>query len=78
MTDNLIDEYVDIVNKYSDIPEVFTKAGGYHILSTCLGRFFEFVDFKVARPNTWFIASSIPGRMQEWAPGRCSDGPGWT
>jgi len=59
-----VDEFVDIISNYSDTPNVYAKAGAYHILSSCIGRFIEMPDFKVSRPNTWFILSSIPGRMR--------------
>lgn len=61
---NLIQKYLDITQKYSDAPEIFLEAGAYHIISTLLGRFFFLKDIKIRRPNTWFIISSIPGRMR--------------
>ena len=61
---NLIDEYVKILDKYTDIPKVFKKAGGYFIVSTLLGQAFEIPTSHVRRPNVWFLPSSIPGRMR--------------
>ena len=62
MTMNLIDQLVEITEKYVDSPQVFHQAMAYHILSTTLGRFYRLVDVKISRPNTWFIISCIPGR----------------
>jgi len=61
---SIVKEFVDIIDKYVDPPKVYTEAGAYHILSSCVGAFVEMPDFKVNRPNTWFILSSIPGRMR--------------
>ena len=61
---NLIDRYVGITEKYTDAPEMFLRAGGYFLISTLLGSFFNLPDVKVGRLNVWFILSSIPGRMR--------------
>ena len=61
---NLIQKYLNIIQKYSDAPVIFLEAGGYQIISTLLGRFFLLKDVKIPRPNTWFIICSIPGRMR--------------
>ena len=61
---NVIKAYEEIVEEHTDVPPIYAKAGAYHILSTCIGRFIRFDDWKLYRPNTWFIVCSIPGRMR--------------
>jgi len=59
MTD-FIQEFRTIVNKYSDIPKIFTEAGGLSIISTCLGRFYYIPNARGIRPNLFIIFSSAP------------------
>jgi len=48
-----------------DIPSLFVKAAGYYIISSTIGRFVNILETPVEmRPNTWFVCSSIPGRMR--------------
>jgi len=61
---DILRKFSDIANRYSDAPDLFVTAGGYYIVSTCLGRFYYMPNIKVSRPNVWFIISSIPGRMR--------------
>ena len=64
---NLIDDYVEIVKRYSDAPRVFVEASAYHNVSALLGRFFRSTNFAGGgdtRPNVWIIISSIPGRTR--------------
>lgn len=64
-TKDLIDEFVAIVEPWCDAPINFIEAGGYHLVSDCLGRFFYAPGLpQEARPNLWMILSSIPGRMR--------------
>ncbi len=62
---NLIDRFVDIVTPYCDAPKVFIRSGGYHLISSLLGRFCTVPEMPSGnRPNPWFICSSIPGRTR--------------
>lgn len=68
MTDDIITRYTKTILEQEpdyDIPEIFVKASGYHLVSSLLGRFFRcpLMPSK-GRPNLWFIISSIPGRMR--------------
>lgn len=61
-------DYVDRVGDSLDSPKVFIEASAYHIISSCLGRFFHcsvMPGGKLgARPNVWILLSSIPGRTR--------------
>lgn len=64
-------EYIQLLKKYTDVPDKFIIAGSYHLLSSLLGRFFETKAIPNplrpgigTRPNIWFILSSIPGRTR--------------
>lgn len=65
---NLIEEFKGIAGRYLDAPEVFIEAAAYHNVSALLGRFFRCTSLPGgshgARPNIWFIISSIPGRTR--------------
>jgi len=65
---NLLKDYNDIIRQYLDAPEIFIEASAYHTISALLGRFFRcsFIPGGSygARPNVWFIISSIPGRTR--------------
>lgn len=64
---DLIDDYVEIVGRYSDAPKVFIEASAYHNVSALLGRFFRSTNFAGGgdtRPNIWFIISSVPARTR--------------
>jgi len=62
MSDNLLNDIIDITTKYCDAPKVFHIALAYHVISVTLGQFFEMPDLKCGRPNVWFVLSCIPGR----------------
>lgn len=64
MNTNLIDEYMKIVTKYTDAPEVFLRANAYHIFSFICGDCFKITDLYKPKPNLWFLLSSIPGRFR--------------
>ena len=64
MMGSLIDEYLEIMGKYTDAPLVFQQAVAYHLISATLGQFFDIPFSKTPRPNLWFILSSIPGRTR--------------
>jgi hypothetical protein len=64
MNENLIDEYMKIVTKYTDAPEVFLKASAYHTFSFLCGNYFKIPDLFKPKPNLWFLLSSIPGRFR--------------
>jgi len=59
-----IEQYVNLVSKYTDAPEIFVQASGYHIISNTLGPYFRIMSSKCDRPNLWFMLSSIPGRTR--------------
>jgi len=62
---DFITRFVNICSTYCDAPEIFIEAGGYHIVSSLLGRYFKSTWLpKPGKPNLWFICSSIPGRMR--------------
>ena len=61
---DLIEEYIKIIKEYTDVPEVFLRASGYHLISAMLGQYFEIPWLHKGRPNLWFLNSSIPGRMR--------------
>ena len=62
---NLIEEFTFITQKYCDTPQLFSKAGGYFLVSSLLGKYFSSSMMPPpGRPNIWFILSSIPGRMR--------------
>lgn len=65
---NMIDKFVNIVEEYCDSPEIFIRAGGYHLVASVLGRFCTIPEMPSGnKPNPWFIISSIPGRMRRSA-----------
>lgn len=59
---NLIDEYVEIVSKYIDSPEIFIKATGCWLISATLGRFVKIPHLpqKYPRPNLYVALASPP------------------
>jgi len=65
---NIMDSYISIIRENLDAPHVFIDASAYHIISSCLGRFFHcslIPGGKLGgRPNVWFVLSSIPGRTR--------------
>lgn len=65
---NIMDEYIEKVGDNLDSPKVFIEASAYHIISSCLGRFFHCSQMPGgklgARPNIWILLSSIPGRTR--------------
>lgn len=64
---DLIDDYVKIVERYSDAPKIFLEASAYHNVSALLGRFFRSTNFAGGgdtKPNIWIIISSIPARTR--------------
>ena len=49
---------------YCDAPMDFITAGGYHLVSSLLGRFTVMPETPGNRPNPWFIIASIPSLMR--------------
>jgi hypothetical protein len=64
--DNFIDRYVEVVERHVDAPEIFIRASAYWVISALLGRYFRCPQLPhlSARPNLWFVLSSIPGAMR--------------
>lgn len=63
--ESFITRYVNVISDFYDIPKIFIQASGYHLVSALLGRFFYCPSIPgPARPNLWFILSSVPGRMR--------------
>jgi hypothetical protein len=65
---DLIDEYIAIVEAQLDAPKVFIESSAYYLVSAVLGPLFYCSSLPGgklgARPNLWFILSSIPGRTR--------------
>lgn len=65
---SIIADYVEKIEENLDSPKTFIEASAYHILSSCLGRFFHCSTMPGgklgARPNIWILLSSIPGRTR--------------
>ena len=66
---DVLEQYINKVEKRLDAPKVFIEASAYHIVSSLLGRYFRcaFVPGTPSigfRPNTWFLLSSIPARTR--------------
>jgi hypothetical protein len=65
---NLIEDFKDVVSYYLDAPDIFIEVAAYHNVSALLGRFFRCSCLPGssygAKPNLWFIISSIPGRTR--------------
>jgi len=62
---DLIDKFVAIASEYTDAPDDFLVAAGYHLVSSLLGRFTVIAGTpNDKRPNPWFLLSSVPGLMR--------------
>ncbi len=65
---DLIKEYVSFIEEQLDAPKEFIEASGYYLVSAILGKFFHCASLPGgklgAKPNVWFILSSIPGRTR--------------
>lgn len=65
MSENFIDRYTKDIADYTDAPDVFIRASAYFLTSSLLGRYFRCPYLPlIAKPNVWFIISSIPGAMR--------------
>jgi len=60
--DNLIDEFVEMEQKYIDAPDIFIYTGGYWIIAATLGPLVENLDVPIGatHPNIYTILSSKP------------------
>ena len=57
---DILNDFRDIIYKYSDIPLPFIEAGAYSIISTCYGRFYRITKSRDKRPNTFIVLASAP------------------
>lgn len=59
---NLIDEFVTIIQNWSDTPEVMLRSAAYFVISSTLGKYLtlEQLPAKFPRPNVFFVLGSDP------------------
>ena len=58
--DCFMNSFQNIIEEYTDVPEKFTTAISYLIISETLGRFYKLRGLKDYRPNLFIILASAP------------------
>ncbi len=57
----IVDNFSDILNKYTDAPEIFIKASAYSIVSSTLGPFYNILNARNIKANLYIVLASPPG-----------------
>jgi len=63
---NLVDDFVELMKRYTDSPEIFLEATGFWLTSALLGRFVHLSDLPLRYrwPNLFVVLSSPPAFMR--------------